>query len=275
VLPGPRSDTGSSPFPKTDLSGCAAAHRTLARTLRTLTEAQARRPSLLHGWSVGHVLTHLARNAESHANLIVAVRRGAVVDQYPGGPTVRDDAIEAGSGRDHRAIVHDLRRSIDQLEAAWASLSAEQWRTGRIRTGGIEVGVAELPFRRWREVEAHHADCGLAFGVDDWSPAYVRREFDVMLVGLRSRLGSAPRLELVVTDTGERHGVSGTTGGGTLAFDVDEPALVFAVEASRRTLLAWMLGRTEIPGAPPLGPWDGIAPAPLPDALSPSVAARR
>ena len=35
-----------------------------------LTDDQAREPSLLPGWSRGHVLTHLARNADAMVNLL-------------------------------------------------------------------------------------------------------------------------------------------------------------------------------------------------------------
>jgi uncharacterized damage-inducible protein DinB len=42
----------------------AATDRVLA-TATTLSDAEAREPSLLPGWSRGHVLTHIARNADS------------------------------------------------------------------------------------------------------------------------------------------------------------------------------------------------------------------
>ena len=44
---------------------------------------------------------------------------------------------------------------------------------------GVPEPVVELPFRRWREVEVHHADLGLAeFTIDDWSDGYVRRDLE-------------------------------------------------------------------------------------------------
>ena len=47
------------------VAGCLAAQDGLLAALRDLDDAAARRPSLLPGWSVGHVLTHIARNADS------------------------------------------------------------------------------------------------------------------------------------------------------------------------------------------------------------------
>ena len=41
-----------------------------------LTDAGAREPSLLPGWTRGHVLTHLARNAEGGVRLLAWARTG-------------------------------------------------------------------------------------------------------------------------------------------------------------------------------------------------------
>jgi maleylpyruvate isomerase len=47
------------------LEEVAASQRALESTLETLTDQQAREPSRLPGWSRGHVVTHLARNADA------------------------------------------------------------------------------------------------------------------------------------------------------------------------------------------------------------------
>ncbi|MET0910545.1 MAG: maleylpyruvate isomerase N-terminal domain-containing protein, partial [Ilumatobacteraceae bacterium] len=47
--------------------------------------ADAELPSLLPGWTRGHVLTHIARNADSFVRLLEAAGRGEVVTQYAGG----------------------------------------------------------------------------------------------------------------------------------------------------------------------------------------------
>ena len=39
-------------------------------------------PSLLPGWSRGHVLTHLARNADGAVNLLTWARTGVETPQY-------------------------------------------------------------------------------------------------------------------------------------------------------------------------------------------------
>jgi maleylpyruvate isomerase len=47
----------------------AATDRVLA-TATALSDAQAREPSLLPGWTRGHLLTHIARNADGMVNLL-------------------------------------------------------------------------------------------------------------------------------------------------------------------------------------------------------------
>ena len=54
-------------------------------------------PSLLPEWTRGHVLTHIARNADSFVRVLEAARRGEVVTQYEGGVAGRNADIEAGA----------------------------------------------------------------------------------------------------------------------------------------------------------------------------------
>ncbi|MGH3184589.1 MAG: maleylpyruvate isomerase N-terminal domain-containing protein, partial [Streptosporangiaceae bacterium] len=78
---------------------CQASHRAMLDTVAGLDEVGVRAPSRLHGWTVGHVLTHLARNADSHTRMLRAALRGEAVEQYPGGRQERADSIDAGAGR--------------------------------------------------------------------------------------------------------------------------------------------------------------------------------
>ena len=55
--------------------------RLLAGTA-AVTDAQAREPSLLPGWTRGHLLTHLARNADGLRNLLTWARTGVMTPQY-------------------------------------------------------------------------------------------------------------------------------------------------------------------------------------------------
>ena len=48
----------------------------LLDTARAITDPDLRVPSMLPGWTRGHVLAHLARNADGMRNVLVGVRTG-------------------------------------------------------------------------------------------------------------------------------------------------------------------------------------------------------
>ncbi len=202
------------------VDGGRAAHQRLLATIEAMTDDDARAESLLPGWSRGHVLTHLARNADSHVGLFAAAATGSVADQYPGGVAGRGRDIEAGADRPIGELVADVRDSIGRLEASWAAATDLAW-SGRARsTVGDEMTMAGLPFRRWRETEVHHADFGLAgFTFDDWSSGYVRRELD------RETKSWASRRPMGMTGL---------------------PPAALALTPARR--VAWLLGRFEPEG---------------------------
>jgi maleylpyruvate isomerase len=55
---------------------CRTAHTRLRATAERITDEQVRSPSRLPGWTIGHVLTHVARNADGHARRLAAALRG-------------------------------------------------------------------------------------------------------------------------------------------------------------------------------------------------------
>jgi maleylpyruvate isomerase len=171
------------------VKGCAASHqRLLAHLDEVLTDELVAQPSLLAGWSVGHVLTHLARNAESHIGMFEAAGRGEIGHQYPGGVEQRTDGIESGAERPAAEVIKDVRSAIWRLEQAWAMCDAEGWRGEGVNVLGGRMPIAELPFLRWRETEVHHADVGLdGFSTVDWSSGYVREELRRQEMVYRSR----------------------------------------------------------------------------------------
>ena len=117
------------------VAGCRAAHRRLFATIRSIDEATVRQPSRLPGWTVGHLLTHLARNADSHVRMLLAAERGESVEQYAGGADQRAADIEAGAGRPRDALVTDVGQSAIDLEAVWETTSAAGWAGHGLRRG--------------------------------------------------------------------------------------------------------------------------------------------
>lgn len=86
------------------IAACRAAHERLLATVSDVDDEIARRPSRLPGWSVGHVLTHLARNAEGMVGRLDGALRGEEVALYPGGRDQRNADIASGAGRAAAAL---------------------------------------------------------------------------------------------------------------------------------------------------------------------------
>src|ERR1017187_7981403 len=80
------------------LDRLGAATARLLATSAGFTDAQVREPSLLPGWTRGHVLSHVARNADSLGNLLRGAATGAQIPMYAS-TQARDADIEAGAGR--------------------------------------------------------------------------------------------------------------------------------------------------------------------------------
>jgi maleylpyruvate isomerase len=179
------------------LDACRDASARLLATLDGLDDATARRPSRLPGWTVGHVVTHLARNADSQVRMLEGAIAGRVADQYEGGLQGRAAAIAAGAGRPAADLVADLTRAIDDLDATWGRIPLEVWATGHGRMGNGELcPCAEMPARRWREVEIHRVDLGLGAPAD-WPDAYVDMELPKALAQLPDRLSPPDRAALL------------------------------------------------------------------------------
>jgi maleylpyruvate isomerase len=219
---------------QTTIAGCIASHRRLEASLRAVDDAVVSRPSQLPGWTVGHVLTHLARNADSHRRMLEAALGARSVEQYggpQGGVVTREREIEAGASRAASELTRDVTSSAASLEEAWAMMTPEAWR-GHGLSAGSQWPCWLMPFIRWREVEVHHVDLGLGYGVDDWPEDYVARELSAALVALSSRL----------PDSHERRAVLGWLMG-----RADEPRLL--------RLKGWETSLQSYFSAPPgLGP---------------------
>ena len=158
-----------------DRAGATRAHRAVVATLQLLTDEQVRQPSRLPDWTVGHVATHIARNAEGHVRMFDAAVRGEVAEMYPGGTDQRTGDIEAGSGRSAAELLADVSATAAKLEATWAAMPHDAW-SGRGITFAGESTMSDLLFIRWRETTVHHADLGLDLAWSDWDAEYVRVE---------------------------------------------------------------------------------------------------
>ena len=169
---------------------CCGAQDRLLRNVASLPQEALWSSSNLPGWTVGHVLTHLARNADAHARRISGALQGKDVPKYADGPKQRRSEIEEGSSRPSTEILADLAASCGQLEEVLAHWEAAGWPNGHF-LGGAHYGVSACPAHRLREVEMHHVDLGLEYKPLDWPDEYVAWDLPELLATVPERLGSA------------------------------------------------------------------------------------
>ena len=177
--------------PDADITGATAAHARLLATIRDLADGDVGRPSLLPGWTVGHVLTHLARNADSHVRMLGAAAEGDSVAQYDGGRPARGAGIAAGAHRPAGELVDDVRSSSARLERLWDSLPDDTWDGHGFNADGDRWPCAHLPFHRWRELEVHLVDLGMGPTWANWPDEYVARELPRALATVPDRVAGA------------------------------------------------------------------------------------
>ena len=181
--------------PDTDLAAVAAAHARLLDRISDLTDADARAATGLDGWSVGHLLTHLARNADANRNAAEGAAAGEVRPMYAS-TEQRDADIEAGSGRPAAELVDDVRSSIEALEAAWASLDDNTWATGKGASPFGELPLPETVWRRWREIAVHLGDLDASYDPSALDEDYLDADLPRLLADLPARLDLAGRQRL-------------------------------------------------------------------------------
>src|SRR6267378_241473 len=131
----------------------------LLDTARIITDPELRVPSLLPGWTRGHVLAHVARNADGMRKVLVGVR--------------------AAQNAGRRATEHaaDLADSAMALRTVARQLPDEGWQVPvRMLEEGDVFPAAALLTRRLVEVELHHCDLGAGYGPGDWPTAFADME---------------------------------------------------------------------------------------------------
>ena len=132
-----------------DLAGCRRSHARLLDHLARLSDEDAGAPSLLPGWTVAMLVTHLARNADSHRGMFEGAAVGEARQQYPSAEA-RDADIALGRGRSADEVVADLRASVGALESAWDALPEERWSTHALTTD-VHPDGEEIAEARWFE----------------------------------------------------------------------------------------------------------------------------
>ncbi|MFJ3883493.1 maleylpyruvate isomerase family mycothiol-dependent enzyme [Streptomyces sp. NPDC090077] len=204
-----------------DLASVREATDRLLTAVAKLDNASLSEESHLPGWTRGHILAHLARNADALVNVLEGR------PMYESG-TARDADIERDAGRPLEEHLADLRDSGARFLATGEP--AQDWqRTVELRNGVTDL-AANVPFRRLVEVELHHVDLNIGYELDDLSDEFTDREI-AFLADRWSGRPDVPPVTLTLLG-GEPVGRTGGTEGTpvTLAGSKDE-------------LLGWLAGR--------------------------------
>ncbi|MBD0419769.1 maleylpyruvate isomerase family mycothiol-dependent enzyme [Streptomyces sp. TRM S81-3] len=223
-----------------DLASVREATDRLLTAVGKLDNVSVTHPSRLPGWTRGHVLAHLARNADALVNVLEGR------PMYVSGEA-RDADIERDAPRPLDVHLSDLRESAARFQATGAA-PADWSRTVELRNG-VTDSASRVPFRRWVEVELHHVDLGIGYELEDLPARFTEREIDFLAERFRGH-ATVPPTRLATAD-----GRSWTTGGGAGGGPVE-------VGGTAADLLGWLAGRRDgsaltvtggtLPALPPL-----------------------
>lgn len=222
-----------------DLARVQEATERLLSAAAALDNAALAEPSRLPGWTRGHVLAHIARNADALVN---------VLDGRPMylSAEIRDADIERDAPRPLKTHLTDVRDSAARFDAAGATPG--DWdRVVELRNGITDV-AARLPLRRWAEIELHHVDLGAGYELEDLPAEFTERETEF----LAQRFLGHAEVPATLLNDGTRTWRTGQ--------EADDPEVT--VTGTPAGLLGWLAGRREgsalevkggeLPGLPPL-----------------------
>ncbi|WP_060907313.1 maleylpyruvate isomerase family mycothiol-dependent enzyme [Streptomyces scabiei] len=222
-----------------DLASVREATDRLLTAAARLDNAAVTEASRLPGWTRGHVLAHLARNADALVNVFEGRPMYAAAE-------ARDADIERDAPRPLKEQLADVRDSADRFQDA-AALPADWTRTVELRNG-VTDSAARVPFRRWIEVEIHHVDLGIGYELEDLPPEFTEREIGFLV----DRFTGHPGVPHTRVTDGTRAWTTGGAASGS----------VVTVTGTAPALLGWLAGRTAdtalraeggtLPSLPPL-----------------------
>ncbi|MEU9474887.1 maleylpyruvate isomerase family mycothiol-dependent enzyme [Streptomyces sp. NPDC048191] len=222
-----------------DLASVRGATARLLSAVAELDNAALAEASRLPGWTRGHVLAHLARNADALVNVL----EGRPMYESA---EARDSDIARDAPRPLDLQLTDLRETAARFQAT-GDAPADWTRTVELRNG-VTDSASRVPFRRWAEVELHHVDLGIGYELEDLPAEFTEREIDF----LAERFAGHKEVPSTALDTG--NGRIRTTGGGASGGPV-------VVEGTAADVLGWLAGRRDgsglttkgaLPRLPPL-----------------------
>ncbi|WP_246222544.1 maleylpyruvate isomerase family mycothiol-dependent enzyme [Phytoactinopolyspora limicola] len=186
-------------------------------------------PSLCAGWTRGHVLAHLARNADALTNLLTWARTGVRTPMYPSREE-READINTGAAASPEALLTDLQEASARFTAAVTDLPADRWQR-EVVTGpaasGRTIPVRRTLWMRLQELEVHHVDLDAGYTVEHWPDMFVGRALTETVRSFSQR-DDTPAFVLVTNGFTTRIGTGGQV----------------TVSGDSRSVLAWLMGRS-------------------------------
>lgn len=230
------------------LAAVREATAVLTGVVERFAETDFTRPSLLPGWTRGHVVTHLARNADALVNLLTWARTGIEHAAYPSWAD-RNADIADGASRLGQIQREDLVAACDRFMVEATRLGHEDWAARVQNSSGTPVAAAQIPQMRLFEVWTHLVDLDFEVGFDAVPTGHLDLLLDRALLPHRNRTDGHPlRLTVSLPDGSQRSWEL------AIAQDGDSE-----VTGSAAAALTWLTGRGTPAGLtgplPELGAW--------------------
>lgn len=173
--------------PDEEIAGVLAGQAALDRTIVALTADELAKPSRLPDWTIAHVLAHLARNADSVVRRLQGAIDNEIVDQYAGGAAGRAAEIEQSARLPLAELAAYVIESSAEVAKICAAVPDDAWDRVSRSVSGADQPARMVVYSRWREVEIHHVDLGLAYAAADWPDGFVARLGPEVLAELAGR----------------------------------------------------------------------------------------
>lgn len=175
-----------------------AATERFVQTVAKLSAEDLAGPSLLPGWTRGHVVAHVARNANALVNLLRTAAGGEPTPMYPS-VEARNADIEDGARRAPGVLLAEVADSARAWAEAVRAVPSDRWDLDVKWIGARVRPVRTVPPARLREVEFHHVDLDAGYTPAHWDPDHVAFELAEAAASLSGREG-VPDVLLVATD---------------------------------------------------------------------------
>jgi maleylpyruvate isomerase len=233
-LPEPRRHLSAQEYAELGVTAARQMTARLIAVVEGLDDVAMKRPSLLPGWTRGHVVSHLARNADGLVNLLLWARTGVEHPMYASRAD-RDADIEEGSRRMAAVLREGLVAAADRFEAEVARTSVDAWTAQVTLSSGRQISACTVPWLRWQEVSVHLVDLDVGVGFGDLPDGHEERLLEWVMDEFAEREDvPAIRLRVDLADGRQRDWELAGNMLGSDSPDIGGPAT---------TVLAWLTGR--------------------------------